>query len=104
VFAQPHIRTLTACRLDTLACAPLPVELGEGDLYHWTLGPRSLYVRTQAPGRVLVARYDLATGRQVGTLDAAPTGAGVSLAVDPDERLLLLTREEGPAIDLMLAR
>jgi Tol biopolymer transport system component/DNA-binding winged helix-turn-helix (wHTH) protein len=104
VFAQPHIRTLTACRLDTLACAPLPVELGEGDLYHWTLGPRSLYVRTQVPGRVLVARYDLATGRQVGTLDAAPTGAGVSLAVDPDERLLLVTREEGPAIDLMLAR
>jgi Tol biopolymer transport system component/DNA-binding winged helix-turn-helix (wHTH) protein len=104
VFAQPQIKRLTACRLDTLACAPMSVELGEGDLYHWTLGPRSLYVRTQAPGRVLVARYDLATGQQVGAIDAAPTGAGTSLAVDPEERLLLVTREEGPAIDLMLAR
>lgn len=104
VFAQPQIKRLTACRLDTLACAPTPVELGEGDLYHWSLGPRSLYVRMQAPGRTVVARYDLATGRQVATLDAAPTGSGTSLAVDPDERLLIVTREEGPAVDLMLAR
>ena len=104
VFAQPQLKRLTACRLDTLACAPTQVELGDGDLYHWAVGPRSLYVRTRAAGNVLVARYDLATGRQVGTLDAAPTGAGVSLAVDPDERLLLVTREEGPAVDLMLAR
>jgi Tol biopolymer transport system component/DNA-binding winged helix-turn-helix (wHTH) protein len=104
VFAQPQIKRLTACRLDTLACAPMPVELDEGDLYHWTVGPRSLYVRSRAPGRVVVARYDLATGRQVEAIDAAPSGAGTSLAVDRDERLLLVTREEGPAIDLMLAR
>jgi len=33
-----------------------------------------------------------------------PSGAGTSIAVSPDERELLVVREEGPAIDLMLAR
>ena len=104
VFAQPQIKRLTACRLDTLACSPMEVQLGDGDLYQWSLGSRSLFVRTLAAGRAVVARYDLATGRQVGTVDAAPAATGTSLAVDPDERLLIVAREAGPTVDLMLAR
>jgi hypothetical protein len=95
---------LTACRLDTLACAPLPVELAEDGLYHWAVGPRSLYLRVREERRVAVARYDLATGARVETLDLAPSGAGTSIAVSPDETLLVIAREEGPAVDLMLAR
>jgi hypothetical protein len=33
-----------------------------------------------------------------------PSGAGTSIAASPDERELLIVREEGPAIDLMIAR
>jgi Tol biopolymer transport system component/DNA-binding winged helix-turn-helix (wHTH) protein len=104
VFAQPQIKRLTACRLDTLACTPMPVELGDGELYNWTLGSRSLFLRTRTGGRAVIARYDLATGRQAGTLEPGPAGTGTTLAVDPEERLLVVAREEGPTVDLMLAR
>jgi Tol biopolymer transport system component len=104
VFAQPQLAKLTGCRLADLACAPLDVELGPGDLYHWALGPRSLYVRVREGQGFAVARIDLATGRRVATLAAIPGGSGASIAVPPDESALLIAREEGPAVDLMLAR
>jgi hypothetical protein len=104
VFAQPQLAKLTGCRLADLACAPLDVELGRGDLYHWALGPRSLYVRVREGQGFAVARIDLATGRRVATLAAIPGGSGASIAVPPDESALLIAREEGPAVDLMLAR
>ena len=104
VFAQPQLSRLTSCRLDTLACAPLAAELAEDGLYHWTLGPRSLYLRLREGGRVAVARYDLASGARVETLDVAPSGAGTSIAVSPDESVLVIAREEGPTVDLMIAR
>jgi DNA-binding winged helix-turn-helix (wHTH) protein len=104
VFAQPQLARLTACRLQTLACSPLPVELEADALYHWALGPRSLYVRVREAGNVAVAVYDLGTGARTATLPLAPSGAGTSIAVAPDERSVLIAREEGPTVDLMLAR
>jgi hypothetical protein len=82
----------------------LPVELEPDALYHWALGPRSLYVRVREGGRIAVAVHDLTTGARAGSLPLAPSGAGSSIAVAPDERALIIAREEGPAVDLMLAR
>ena len=104
VFAQPQLARLTACRLDSLACAPLPVELEADALYHWALGPRSLYVRKREGGNFVVAVHDIATGELRARLALAPSGAGTSIAIAPDEAALLIAREEGPTVDLMLAR
>ena len=104
VLAQPQLPALTTCRLDTLACEPLGLELPEADLYHWELGPRSLFVRTRAGGDARIDRFDLASRKVVGSVAFAPSGAGTSLAASPDEAVLLVVREEGPAIDLMIAR
>jgi hypothetical protein len=104
VFAQPQLTRLTACRLDTLACAPLEAELPAQDLYHWSIGPRSLYLRVREGGRVAIARFDLESGQRLETIAVAPSGAGTSIAPSPDESVLVVGREEAPAVDLMLAR
>jgi hypothetical protein len=80
------------------------VKINEADLFHWKLGPRSLYLRARDEKKAWIARYDFAAGRVVDTVGFAPTGTGTSIAVSPDERHLLVIREEGPAIDLMIAR
>ena len=104
VFAQPQLSRLTACRLDTLACAPLPVELETDALYHWALGPRSLYVRVREGGKVVLAVYDMPAAKRRDTLPLTPSGAGTSIAIAPDEGAVLIAKEEGPTVDLMLAR
>ena len=38
------------------------------------------------------------------TWDIAPSGTGVSIAVTDDEQKIIVIQEEGPAIDLMIAR
>jgi len=99
-LAQPDIAPLTLCRLSTLACEPIGVHVDGPGLYHWTLGTRSIFLRG-IDGRV--ARYDLATNRVVAVFGAEPSGGGTSLTVDDEERVLLFIREEGPAIDLLIA-
>jgi hypothetical protein len=98
-LAQPQMAVLTLCRLSDLACEPLGMEVSANDLYHWTLGEKSLFVRDGES----VARYDLATRSRVQSIVAFPSGGGTSLAISPGERELAFIREEGPAIDLMLA-
>ena len=100
VYAQPQLTTLTSCRLSDLACEQLPLELPPQDLYHWRLGSRSLFMRV----RDGVARYDFATRRLESVVATVPSGAGTSIAASPDESELLIVREEGPAIDLMIAK
>jgi DNA-binding winged helix-turn-helix (wHTH) protein/Tol biopolymer transport system component len=104
VFTQPQLPALTSCRLDTLACEPLGLEISEVDVYHWTLAPRSVYYRRRDGDDVRLARFDLATRKIAQTWDFVPSGAGATIAVAPDESRLLVAREEGPAIDLMIAR
>jgi DNA-binding winged helix-turn-helix (wHTH) protein/Tol biopolymer transport system component len=104
VFAQPHLTRLTSCALQDLACKVLPVHVADDDLFHWAIGPRSLFTRVRSDGGARIARYDVRTGALLGSIDFFPTGAGTSLAVFPDESRLMVVREEGPAIDLMLAR
>ncbi len=104
VFTQPQMSSLTTCALATLACEPLALQVPPEDTYHWALGARAIFLRSVQTGAAKLARYDLATRRISHTWDAAPSGAGASIAVSPDEKVLLVSREEGPAIDLMIAR
>lgn len=105
VFSQPQLKALTVCRLETLACEPLGLDISEVDVYHWVLARRSVYLRhRRGDGDVALARFDLATRRIAERWDFVPSGAGASIAVSPDESRLLVAREEGPAIDLMIAR
>ena len=104
VFTQPNMAGLTLCRLDTLACEPLGLEISQVDVFHWTLGPRSIFLRHREGDDVGLGRFDLATRKVTQRWDFVPSGAGSSIAVSPDESRLLVAREEGPAIDLMIAR
>jgi hypothetical protein len=60
-------------------------------------------VRT-TEGKPRLARYDFATRKLEESWDAGPSGAGTSIAVSPDESRVVITHEEPPAIDLMIAR
>ena len=100
VYAQPQLKSLTSCRLSDLACEPLPLELQPYDLYHWRLGSRSLFIRVPEG----VARYDFGARTLSPVATLMPSGAGVSIAASPDERELLIAREDGPTIDLMIAK
>jgi Tol biopolymer transport system component/DNA-binding winged helix-turn-helix (wHTH) protein len=105
VFTQPQLSSLTSCRLDTLACEPLAVEIRDFESHHWGLGPRSLFMRVRTTeGKPRLARYDFATRKLEESWDAGPSGAGTSIAVSPDESRVVITHEEPPAIDLMIAR
>ena len=99
VFAQPQLGKLTACRLSDLSCELLPLTVYPATLYHWTVGPKSLFLRVEEG----VARYDFAAGKVVETLAIEPSGAGTSIAVSRDEKLIVFAAEEGPAVDLMLS-
>jgi Tol biopolymer transport system component/DNA-binding winged helix-turn-helix (wHTH) protein len=103
-FLQPQLARLTLCRLDTLACEPAALEIPDADVYHWALGARSVFLRVREQGVARLARYDIAGRAIARSTPFAPSGAGSSIAPSPDESRLLVVREEGPAIDLMLAR
>jgi Tol biopolymer transport system component/DNA-binding winged helix-turn-helix (wHTH) protein len=106
VFTQPNLKTLTSCRLDTLACEPLPgLSIGDFDHDHWAVGPRSVFLRVvNAEGKLRLARYDLDSRRLTQSWDLAPNANGASIAISPDESRVAIVREEPPAIDLMIAR
>jgi hypothetical protein len=103
-FVQPQLEALTLCRLDTLACAPSKMTIAESGHDHWILTPRSVYARTPVGDALRLGRFDVETGKLTRTWDAAPDAAGSSLAVSDDERSIIVVKEEGPAIDLMIAR
>lgn len=104
VFAQPQLPALTICRLDNMACEPLGLDLAGDGAYHWTLGTRAVYLRSMADGKPRLARYELATRKFTRSWALSPNGSGASVAVTSDEKTLLVAREEGPTIDLMIAR
>ncbi len=101
IFTQPQMNGATRCRLDTLACAPLQIELGEQNRFEWTLAPDAVwYRRPGAPASVLV-RHDLKTGK-LSVHDYPPTATGTNLAASSDGRYLVVAREAPPSMDLMM--
>jgi uncharacterized protein YbaR (Trm112 family) len=106
VFTQPNLKVLTSCRLDTLACEPLPgLAMGDFDHDYWAVGPRSIFLRVfNNDGKPRLARYDLESRKLTQSWDLAPNANGASIAIAPDESRVAIVREEPPAIDLMIAR
>jgi hypothetical protein len=104
VYTQPGKTGATRCRLPDLACEPVAVALDDGNRYDWTLAARSIYFPAGEAGRRQLARHDLELGRVAWRRDFAPTAAGLAIAASPDETRLVVSREERPAIDLMIAR
>jgi hypothetical protein len=103
-FTQPHLEKVTLCRLDTLACAPLKIEIAPTGALHWALTPRALYGRIVAHETLQLARFDLGTQAATRQWDILPSGAGSSIAVTADERRIMVAKEQDPVIDLMIAR
>ena len=101
-FMQPQLAGVTLCELATMRCEPLPIALDESNRFDWTLAADALWHRAgTTPGEV--RRFDLARRAVTWRGAFAPTGAGLSLAVSPDGRELLVQRESPPILDLMIA-
>jgi len=99
-FMQPNLSGLTLCDLRTLRCEPLDAAVDETNRFDWFLTRDAVWYRTPAPE---VVRYDLSKRAITWRHAFAPTAFGLSLAVSPDERALLVAREAPPVIDLMYA-
>lgn len=101
-FAQPGLTGLTLCDLATRKCEPLPVAIGDANRFDWLLTGDAVWYRDGAAPTAMV-RYDLARRTVAWRHAFGPTALGLSFAVRPDGRALVVAREERPAIDLMLA-
>lgn len=104
VFTRPGIAGATRCRLEDLACNPLAIALDDANRYDWVLGADAIYFPEGERGRRQLARFDLEQGRIAWRRDFPPTAAGLAIAPSPDGKHLLVSREDRPAIDLMIAR
>ncbi len=101
-FAQPDLAGLTLCDLATLQCGPLPLPIDESNRFDWLLTHDAVWYRGGArPGALI--RYDLAARRETWRSAFAPTALGLSIAVTPDGRAVLVAREAPTTIDLLLA-
>ena len=99
-FMQPSLPGLTLCDLRSLRCEPLDAAVDESNRFDWLLTRDAVWYRTPAPE---VVRYDLSKRAITWRHPFAPTAFGLSLAVSPDERALLVAREAPVVIDLMYA-
>ncbi len=102
-FTQPQLPGLTLCEWATLKCEPLPLPIDETNRFDWTLTADAVWYRTPSAPSELV-RFDLARRAATWRSSFAPTALGLSIAVAPDHRSVLVAREAPTAIDLMLAR
>ena len=102
-FTQPQLPGITLCSLSSLHCEPVAVPVGDDSRFDWLLTPQALWYIEEKDANAELVRYDLAA-RSVRRLPVAPTGLGLSAAVSPDGRQLILAREEKLLIDLVYAR
>ncbi|MCL4690600.1 MAG: PD40 domain-containing protein [Burkholderiales bacterium] len=102
-YTRPGRTGASLCRLADLACEALDVPLDDANRFDWVLAAQALYYPVPAPGGRRLARYDLGTRKLAWVKDLAPTASGLALAVSPDETRLVVSRQDPPAIDLMIA-
>jgi hypothetical protein len=101
-YAQPELAGLTLCDLGTLQCGPLPIPIVEANRFDWLLTGDAVWYRAGTRPGALV-RYDLAARRETWRSAFAPTALGLSIAVSPDGKSVLVAREAPTTIDLLLA-
>ena len=101
VYAEPQRGDLTVCELPALVCAPAGLPERDGRV-GFALAGDGLWVGYYGePGETV--RFDLARHAITQRLSRGPSAVGQNLAVSPDERNAVLSVQEPPAIDLMLA-
>lgn len=102
-YTRPGHTGASLCRLADLACEALDVPLDDANRFDWVLAAQALYYPVPAPGGRRLARFDLGARKLAWVKDLAPTANGLALAVSPDEVRLVVSRQDPPAIDLMIA-
>lgn len=99
---QPQLAGLVLCGIASMKCEPLPLPISEANRFDWLLTSDAVWYRAGSSPDELV-RYDLARREATWRGAFAPTALGLSVAVRPDGREVLVAREAPPAIDLLLA-
>jgi len=93
---------LMVCTLPALSCAPAGLPAKDGRT-GWALTDAALWVGYAGdPGELV--RFDLDRRAVTARLPHGPSALGPNVAVAPDERRVVVSRQDAPAIDLMLAR
>ena len=101
-YEDPQQADLVVCALPGLRCAPAGLPAREGRT-GWTLAGDALWVGYGGdPGELV--RFDLERREVTARVPHGPSALGPSIAIAPDERRVILARQDAPAIDLMLAR
>jgi DNA-binding winged helix-turn-helix (wHTH) protein/Tol biopolymer transport system component len=104
VYTQPQLQGATRCKLDTMVCTPINIELDDNTRFDWALGYNVIWhLGLNDERKAALVRVDLATGTR-RTFDFAPSAAGTNIAVSRDGKSLLVAREAPPVVDLMIAK
>ncbi len=100
VYTQPQLPGATQCRLASLQCTALAIALNDDNRFDWSLTHDAVWFLSRDDGALV--RHNLANLTEK-RFAYAPTAVGTNIAVSPDGRQLLLSREAPPLIDLMIA-
>ena len=103
VFTQPQLTGATRCKLDTMACTPVKVELDDSLRFDWTLSPGALWFAGRDGNKRVLVRLDLDSGQR-RSIDLAPSAAGTNIAISRDGQSIIVAREAPAVVDLMIAK
>ena len=103
VFTQPQLTGATRCKLDTMACTPVKVELDDSLRFDWTLSPSALWLAGRDGNKRALVRLDLDSGQR-RSIDLAPSAAGTNIAISRDGQSIIVAREAPAVVDLMIAK
>jgi len=101
VYAEPQRPDLTVCELPEVRCTSAGLPPREGRSGFALAGDAVWVGYYDEPGEVV--RFDLARRIVTQRVPHGPTAIGLNMAVSPDERRAVISRQEPPAIDLVLA-
>jgi len=103
VFTQPQLTGATRCKLDTMACTPVKVELDDSLRFDWTLSPSAIWFAGRDGNNRVLVRLDLDSGQR-RNIDLAPSAAGTNIAISRDGQSIIVAREAPAVVDLMIAK
>jgi DNA-binding winged helix-turn-helix (wHTH) protein/Tol biopolymer transport system component len=101
-YSQPRVAPITLCELPDLHCAPARLPPLSKRRTSWALASKALWIADSDGMTGELVRFDPARGEVTARLPYVPSAIGPNLAIAPDQRHAIISREERPAIDLML--